>query len=94
MRRGLAFRDGGEDGLAVLFELWDPEPQALAFGRALLGPGAVVRRNRVTRGERQVRLSSGGRWHPFRKDRAGRWIPDGAPIIPMPDDDEVGDLDA
>ena len=93
VRRGLAFRDAGVEGLAVLDEVWDPEPQALSAGRAVLGPGAVARRNRVTLGKHQLRLGSEGRWYPFRKDKAGRWIPDGAPITPTADDDEVGDLD-
>jgi hypothetical protein len=93
VRRGLAFRDGGAEGLAVLEEAWDPDPQSLPAGRALLGAGATARRNRVTLGRRQLRLGSDGRWYPLRKDGAGLWIPDGAPITLMPDDDEVGDLD-
>ncbi len=90
--RALAFRDGGVEGLAVLDGDWDPGPAPVSAGYALLGPGATARRNRVTLGDRQVRLGRDGRWYPFRKGNAGRWDPDGAPITPM-GDDEVGDLE-
>ncbi|HEY1831890.1 MAG TPA: SWIM zinc finger family protein [Acidimicrobiales bacterium] len=91
LRRALAFRDGGVGGLAVLGEAWEPGPELTAVGRTLLGPGAVVRLNRVTLGERQLRLGRDGRWYPFRKDRAS-WSPDGTPITPMADDGDLGDL--
>ena len=96
VRHGLAFRDGGTEGLAVLEQTWDPGPEAVSGGRALLGPGAVARRNRVTLGGRQLRLGRDGRWYPFRKDKAGQWNPDGAPIVPVSEEDEedeVGELD-
>ncbi|MHB1785409.1 MAG: SWIM zinc finger family protein [Acidimicrobiales bacterium] len=92
VRRAVAFRDGGREGLAVLGEGWDPGPVAIAVGRALLGHGAVARHNRVTLGERQLRLGQDGRWYPFRKDRAGRWNPDGLPITAPSGDDDLGDL--
>lgn len=92
VRRALAFRDGGPEGLAVLYGEWDPGPAAVAPGRALLGHGAVARRNRVTSGGRQLRLGRDGRWYPFRKDRAGRWNPDGAPVAATPADSDLGDL--
>jgi uncharacterized Zn finger protein len=92
LRRALAFRYAGPEGLTVLDEAWDPGPVPLSTGRALLGPGATVRRNRVTLGERQSRLGRDGRWYPFRKDRTGRWNPEGAPITPVTDD-EVGNLE-
>lgn len=92
VRRALAFRDGGTEGLAVLGEAWDPGPAAVAVGRALLGDGAVARHNRVTLGERQLRLGHDGRWYPLRKDRGGRWSPDGVPIT-APSDDSLGGLD-
>lgn len=90
LRCALAYRDGGVEGLAVLDDAWEPDSVQLALGHSLLGPGASARRNRVTLGERQLRLGRSGRWYPFRKDR-GSWSPDGAPILPMADDD-VGDL--
>ena len=92
LRRALAFRDGGVEGLNVLDEAWDPGAVLLSAGHTLLGPGAAARRNRVTLGERQLRLGRDGRWYPFRKDRTGRWNPDGVPITPMTDD-EVGNLE-
>jgi uncharacterized Zn finger protein len=92
LHRALAFRDGGPEGLAVLDEVWDPGPVPLSTGRALLGPGAAARRNRVTLGDSQLRLGRDGCWYPFRKDRAGRWNPGGTPITPMTDD-EVGNLE-
>ncbi|MCU1493055.1 MAG: hypothetical protein JWO62_819 [Acidimicrobiaceae bacterium] len=92
LRRALAFRDGGPEGLAVLDEAWDPDPATLAAGRTRLGPGAAARRNRVTLGERQLRLGRDGRWYPFRKDRAGRWNPDGVPLASIADG-EVGALE-
>jgi hypothetical protein len=91
LRLALAYRDGGVEGLAVLDEAWEPDPVRLAVGRSLLGPGATARHNRVTLGDRQLRLGRSGRWYPFRKDR-GSWSPDGAPMLPMADNDDVGDL--
>ena len=92
VRRALAFRDGRVEGLAVLDESWDPDPAEVSAGRALLGPGSIARRNRVTLGQHQLRLGRDGAWYPFRKERAGGWSPDGAPIAAIPDDRGVGDL--
>ncbi|MDA8072993.1 MAG: SWIM zinc finger family protein [Actinomycetota bacterium] len=83
LRRALAWGQGGADALAVLDEQWDPGAEVLAGGRALLGPGASGRRNRVTLGDRQLRLGRDGRWYPYRKVGAG-WDPDGAPVDPTP----------
>jgi uncharacterized Zn finger protein len=76
LRRALAWRYGGAGALSALLEPWDPTPDQLASGRAAAGAGAGVRRNRVTLGERQLRLGLDGRWYPFRKTRTG-WDPDG-----------------
>ncbi len=92
LRRALAWRDGGRGGLAALDEAWNPDPGQAAAGRALLGPGAAVRSNRVTLGERQLRLGRDGSWYPFRKDGTGAWLPDGPPLPTLPAEDEVGDL--
>lgn len=86
----LAWRDGGPGGLAAVTETWDPEPEALEPGRNLLGPGAIARHNRVTRGASQLRLGTDRRWYPFRKDRSGGWYPDGPPTDVEPDDLEDG----
>jgi hypothetical protein len=82
LRRALAWRDGGAVGLDVLLSAWDPSPEQLSRfheGRALLGPSAVARRNRLTAGQRQLRLGRDGRWYPFRKTKGG-WDPDGPPL--------------
>jgi uncharacterized Zn finger protein len=72
----LAWRQGGRNGLAVLTDQWQPEPADLAAGRAALGAGARARANRVTLGDRQLRLGADGRWYPYRRG-AGGWEPDG-----------------
>lgn len=92
LRRALAWREGGRGGLAALDEAWNPDPGKTAAGRALLGPGAAVRSNRVTLGERQLRLGRDGSWYPFARDRAGAWLPAGPPITAMRAEDEVGNL--
>jgi hypothetical protein len=92
LRRAIAFRDGGPEGLAVLDGTWDSGPGAVEAGRALLGPGAVTRHNRVTLAEHQLRLGRDGRYYPFRKDRSGRWQPDGTPISEISRESDLGDL--
>ncbi|MDA8265934.1 MAG: SWIM zinc finger family protein [Actinomycetota bacterium] len=81
MHHALAWRDGGSEGLFVLLEQWEAPPEVMAKGRALLGQGATVRRNRVTLGARQLRLGRDGRWYPFRRSGrgTGAWAPDGPP---------------
>lgn len=88
---GRAWRDGGAEGLATLTESWDPDRLALAWGREIL-PHAVVRRNRLTQGEQQLRYGRDGRFYPYRKDRSGRWTPDGPPLS-READEAVGALD-
>lgn len=92
LRRALAWREGGCGGLAALDEAWNPDPGQAAAGRVLLGPGAAVRANRVTLGERQLRLGRDGSWYPFHRDRAGAWLPAGPPITAKRAEDEIGDL--
>jgi hypothetical protein len=79
-RRALAWREGGTGGLAALLEPWDPPPGAVVPGRDLLGPGSVMRRNRVTLGDRQLRLGQDGRWYGFRRGSSRDWEPDGPPV--------------
>lgn len=90
LRRALAWRHGGPGCLAVLDASWDAGPEALARGRALLGPGATGRRNRLTLGERQLRLGHDGRWYPFVK-RGPAWDPDGPPIDDAGEDEAGSD---
>jgi hypothetical protein len=87
LNQALAWRDGGSEGLFVLLEEWEAPRDSMMSGRALLGGQARIRHNRVTLGERQLRLGRDGRWYPFRRSGrgaggagAGAWTPDGAPI--------------
>jgi uncharacterized Zn finger protein len=75
----LAWRAGGRAGLGALLDAWDPEPAALAWARAELGPGSRATRNRVTLGHRQLRLGRDGRWYGYRKVR-GSWQPSGVEV--------------
>lgn len=77
LRRGLAWQAGGAGALGTLEEQWDPGPTAMAEGRRLLGGQSTVRRNRVTSGDRQVRLGRDGCWYPYRRASDGGWDPDG-----------------
>jgi len=79
LRLALAWDQGGPAAVTALDEQWDPGPTVLARGRALLGPGAVGRRNRVTLGDRQLRIGLDGRWYPYRKV-GGSWDPDGPAV--------------
>lgn len=74
--RALAWKAGGPGGVAALLEAWDPPAADLAAGRAELGSGARASRNRVSLGDRQLRLGRDGCWYSFRKVR-GAWEPDG-----------------
>ena len=85
-RRSLAWRDGGAGGFAALVDSWDPHPAELAPGLQSLGPSTIVRRNRLTHGDEQLRLGRDGRWYPFRKTRHG-WDPNGPPF----EESELGD---
>lgn len=84
LRQALAWREGGREGLAVLLEDWDPPRDSVATGKPLLGPAATIRRNRVTLGDRQLRLGRDGRWYPYRRAglRGATWDPDGRPVDP------------
>jgi hypothetical protein len=78
-RRALAWRDGGAGGFAALVDSWDPKPGQLDPGRRRLGASTITRRNRLTRGDEQLRLGQDGYWYPYRKTRNG-WDPDGPPF--------------
>ena len=80
LRRAMAWRDGGRWGLDALLRPWNPSPSALATGRMLLGEAASAWRNRLTLGDRQLRLGPDGRWYPLRRRRGGSWDPDGPPL--------------
>lgn len=91
LKRALAWRDGGREGLFVLLEEWDPPRSLMTSSRGLLGERARVRRNRVTLADRQLRLGRDGQWYPFRQSGPGArsvaWTPDGGPITAVAGDE-------
>lgn len=78
--RALAWKSGGYGGLATFSEAWDPAPSEMDPGRVELGPGARTTRNRVSLGDRQLRLGRDGEWSPYRKVR-GVWQPQGEAVV-------------
>ncbi|MGW7072672.1 SWIM zinc finger family protein [Streptomyces sp. NPDC054855] len=93
-RAAAAWRQGGEEGLAVLESPWDPPagPFDRARGALLAAdlPRMTIHRNHLTdaRGSLQLRFGRDGRWYPYRSE-AGRddWWPEGEA-----DEDPVGAL--
>lgn len=88
-RWAIAWREAGRGGLRALREIWQPPRGSTAEARAELDeadlPGeTVVWRNRVTRGDVQLRLGHDGRWYRFVHTGAG-WVPSG-PGSPHPVD--------
>jgi uncharacterized Zn finger protein len=80
-RWAIAWREGGADGLAALRGSWQPEPAELAEGRAALsaaGGAVVIRGNRVTAGDVQLRLDQDGLWYRFVRSSRG-WDLDAPP---------------
>ncbi|HVV10149.1 SWIM zinc finger family protein [Amycolatopsis sp.] len=80
-----AWAVAGRGGLAVLRESWQPPGIALAEARAALdeSPGETkVWRNRVTRGDLQLRIGRDERWYLFTPTSDG-WLPAG-PGYPRP----------
>jgi len=89
--RALAWRHGGEAGLAVLDEApWRPPLATMAAARAAVEEAGVspsvvtVSNNRITGPGFQLRLSRAGAWWRFEK-RKGRWEV-AAPPAESPDD--------
>jgi uncharacterized Zn finger protein len=80
-RWAIAWREGGAGGLAALRESWQPDPGDLAEGRAALAATArtvVVRGNRLTSGDLQLRLGRDALWYRFARSSGG-WDLDAAP---------------
>jgi uncharacterized Zn finger protein len=95
VRWALAWRHGGASGFDVLRRLWDPASEdgggrLLTAARTALhdATGAAVRTrgNRVTAGERQLRLGRDYRWYPYARVHR-RWEPAGPgdvdPVVSM-----------
>jgi hypothetical protein len=79
VRWALAWQSGAREGLFVLTDSWEPPAEVVAAGKAIAGPGATAWRNRVSRGERQIRLGREGRWYPYRRAGRAGFEPDGPP---------------
>lgn len=80
-RWATAWREAGRGGLHVLREIWQPPRGKTAEARAELDeadlPGeTAIWRNRVTRGDVQLRLGRDGRWYRFVRTDLG-WVPSG-----------------
>lgn len=76
-----AWREAGRGGMAVVREVWRPEPAPLASAKADLAesglPGeAKVWRNRITHGDLQLRYGRDERWYRFVREGEG-WRLDG-----------------
>ena len=90
--RSLAWRHGGEEGLAAIDEApWRAPVAVMAAARSAVEAAGVspsvltVSNNRITGPGFQLRLTRSGRWWRFSK-RRGRWVVDAPPA------DEVEDL--
>jgi hypothetical protein len=87
-RWGLAWRHGGAAGFEVLRTDWDPATEAAGMAefmtsaritfRDATGTIARVKRNRITAGDRQVRLGRDHMWYPYVRSADG-WEPAGPP---------------
>ncbi|MFG3255608.1 hypothetical protein [Streptomyces sp. NPDC048172] len=83
-RAAAAWRQGGETGLQVLEEEWDPPAGGFDRARGALAaagrPRMTIRRNRLTDPSHTVQLRYGkdGRWYPYRSDPGeDDWWPEG-----------------
>ncbi|WP_447036742.1 SWIM zinc finger family protein [Streptomyces sp. DSM 118878] len=95
-RAAAAWRQGGEEGLAVLESPWDPPAGPFDRARGALTaadlPRMTIHRNRLTNAEGtlQIRFGRDGRWYPYQSEPgADDWWPDGEA-----DEDVVGALTA
>ena len=88
LRWAITWQQAGRGGLDALRATWQPAPEELAEGRAALARPAgsgVARawRNRITRGDVQLRFGRDRLWYRFVRS-GGDWILDGQPA-PEPD---------
>ncbi|MEV0120078.1 SWIM zinc finger family protein [Streptomyces sp. NPDC050703] len=95
-RAAAAWRQGGEEGLAVLESPWDPPAGPFDRARGALAaadlPRMTIHRNHLTNaeGSLQLRFGRDGRWYPYRSEpHADDWWPEGEA-----DEDVVGALTA
>jgi hypothetical protein len=83
LRWAVTWQQAGRGGLDALRTSWQPAATDLAEGRAALdrpsGQGALrAWRNRLTRGQLQLRLGSDGQWYRFVRSGSD-WVLDGEP---------------
>jgi uncharacterized Zn finger protein len=83
LRWAITWRQAGRGGLDALRATWRPAPEDLADGRSALarpaGPDAArAWRNRITRGEVQLRFGRDRLWYRFVRT-GGDWMLDGGP---------------
>ncbi|MET8688707.1 SWIM zinc finger family protein [Streptomyces sp. NPDC004732] len=83
-RASAAWRQGGEEGLAVLESPWDPPAGPFDRARGALVaadlPRMTIHRNHLTNAEGtlQLRYGTDGRWYPYRSEPGGGdWWPEG-----------------
>ncbi|MGH3313571.1 MAG: SWIM zinc finger family protein [Streptomyces sp.] len=84
-RAAAAWRQGGEEGLAVMEDHWDPPAGNFDRARSALAaadlPRMTIHRNHLTDPTRthQLRYGRDQRWYPYRNDPGGGddWWPDG-----------------
>lgn len=79
----IAWQQAGRGGLDALRDIWQPAPEDLADGRAALdrpaGPDAAKAwRNRLTRGDLQLRFGRDRLWYRLVRSGGG-WMLDGEP---------------
>ncbi|MGB8942937.1 MAG: hypothetical protein WCD21_22240, partial [Streptomyces sp.] len=93
-RAAAAWRQGGEEGLAVLESPWDPPagPFDRARGALIAAdlPRMTIHRNHLTdaTGALQLRFGKDARWYPYRSEPSRNdWWPEGEA-----DEDPVGAL--
>lgn len=70
----IAWRIGGLAGFDARKTFDDADPAQLAAVAQALGPDAKVRGNRVSLGDRQLRIDRDGRWWRFRADDDYGWV--------------------
>ncbi|QEV22183.1 hypothetical protein CP975_08505 [Streptomyces alboniger] len=95
-RAAAAWRQGGEEGLAVLETPWDPPAGPFDRARGSLAgadlPRMTIHRNTLTNAEAslQIRYGRDGRWYPYRSEPGAEdWWPEGEADV-----DVVGALTA
>lgn len=72
-----AYEVGGVDAVRVLRDRWEPPESEMDAAAGLFGQSPTIRANRVTLGQRQLRLAPNLIWWHFVLDPELGWLPDG-----------------